>query len=84
MDAGRAHAVASWAFDRLEAHLAGRNWLAADEPTIADVAVYTYTAHAPEGNVDLSGYPNIRAWLSRVEGLPGFVGMKKTKVGLAV
>ncbi|WP_415237138.1 glutathione S-transferase family protein [Sneathiella sp.] len=83
LDAGRAQAVASWAFDRLEAHLEGRSWLAADEPTIADVAVYTYTAHAPEGNVDISGYPNIRAWLSRVEGLPGFVGMKKTKVGLA-
>ena len=52
-------------------------------PSIADVAIYTYTAHAPEGNVSLEPYPNLRAWLKRVEGLDGFVPMQPTPAGLA-
>jgi glutathione S-transferase len=40
-------------------------------------------ARAPEGDVDLQRYSNIRAWLERVEALPGFVVFQKTPVGLA-
>ncbi|PSM30571.1 glutathione S-transferase, partial [Haliangium sp. UPWRP_2] len=47
------------------------------------VACYTYVAHAPEGNVALSDYPNVRAWLNRIEALPGFIPMQKTAAGLA-
>lgn len=67
----------------LEAELSGRGWLVGAGPTVADVALYTYVAHAPEGNVDLNLYPAIRAWLGRVEALPGFVPMRRTPVGLA-
>lgn len=67
----------------LETRLATRNWVAIGQPTIADVALYSYIAHAPEGNVSLADYPAIRRWLSRVEGLPGFVPMQKSSVGLA-
>jgi glutathione S-transferase len=66
----------------LEAELRGREWLVGNRPTIADVAGYTYVAHAPEGNVALDPYPNVRAWLKRIESLPGFVPMVATKVGL--
>jgi glutathione S-transferase len=83
LDADRAKAIAKTAFDRLEAHLEGRDWLVGDRPTIADVAIYSYTAHAPEGNVSLEGYPNIRGLLRRTEALPGFTGMQSTNVGLA-
>ncbi|WP_300013525.1 glutathione S-transferase family protein [uncultured Roseobacter sp.] len=83
LDAERPKAVAKAAFARLEAHLEGRDWLVGGAPTIADVAIYSYTAHAPEGNVSLADYPNIRGLLSRVEALPGFVPMQGTKVGLA-
>lgn len=56
----------------------------ADEVTsTADIAAYSYIAHAPEGNVSLQPYPNIRAWLQRIEILPGFVGMQNTQTGLA-
>ncbi len=79
----RAMTVAKTAFDRLEQHLEGRQWLVGDCPSIADVAIYSYTAHAPEGNVSLELYPNIRGLLARIEELPGFVGMQETKVGLA-
>lgn len=74
----RAHVL----LGRLEAHLAGSDWLAADRPTIADVAIYSYVARAPEGNVDLSAYPAVLAFLGRVEALPGFVPFVKTPAGL--
>jgi len=70
-------------FAVMEDELRQRPYLAGDTATIADVANYTYIAHAPEGNVSLQPYPHIRAWLKRVEALPGFVGMKKTPIGLA-
>ncbi|WP_374351155.1 glutathione S-transferase family protein [Chitinimonas sp.] len=67
----------------MEAELASKSFLIANKPSIADIANYTYIAHAPEGNVSLDAYPNVRAWLARIEALPGFVPMQKTAVGLA-
>lgn len=66
----------------MEVHLAGRDYLVGESPTIADVALYTYTAHAPEGNISLKAYPNVRRWLATIEALDGFVPMIETKVGL--
>ncbi|MBL8296830.1 MAG: glutathione S-transferase [Rhodanobacteraceae bacterium] len=66
----------------LEAELQGREWLVGTHPSIADIAGYTYVAHAPEGNVSLDAYPAVRAWLARIESLPGFVPMQETRVGL--
>lgn len=62
-------------FKIIDAHLDGRDWLTTDKITLADVAVYSYTAHAPEGAVSLDPYPNIQAWIKRVEAHPGFVAM---------
>lgn len=75
---GRAHTLLA----RLESRLSGQDWLVGDHPTIADVAIYSYVARAPEGNVDLSGYPAVRAFLRRIEGLPGFVPFAQTPAGL--
>lgn len=83
LNAERAKTVAKTAFDRIETHLDGREWLVGVKPSIADVAIYSYTAHAPEGNVSLDNYPNIRALLVRIEALPGFAPMQSTKIGLA-
>ncbi|MET0439053.1 MAG: glutathione S-transferase [Devosia sp.] len=66
----------------IDAELHGRFWIASNLPTIADVALYSYIAAAPEGFVDVSGYSHINAWLSRVEALPGFVAFEKNAVGL--
>lgn len=66
----------------VEAQLSQSRFLAGEQPTIADVAFYTYSAHAPEGNVSLADYPHVRAWLASIEALPGFVGMPRTAVGL--
>ncbi len=67
----------------LDRHLIGREWLTDARPTIADLANYSYIAHAPEGDVSLQNYPNVRAWLLLVESLPGFVPMQCSRVGLA-
>ncbi|MDX5592477.1 glutathione S-transferase [Pseudovibrio sp. SPO723] len=75
--------LATWAFEQLDKHLAENTWVAANKPTVADVALYTYSAHAPEGNISLEPYANLRAYLKRIEALPGFVPMQATKVGLA-
>ena len=75
---GRAHTLLA----RLESRLGGHDWLVGDHPTIADVAIYSYVARAPEGNVDLSGYPSVGDFLRRVEALPGFVPFARTPAGL--
>lgn len=59
----------------LESELTARTFLVGEAPTIADLAIYTYTAHAPEGDLSLEPYPAVRAWLARIEALPGFVAM---------
>lgn len=74
--------VADKVFGKLEAHLAGREYLVGDAISIADIAIYSYTAHAPEGNISLDPYPNFRRLLSNIEGQKGFVGMVKSKTGL--
>jgi glutathione S-transferase len=72
------HGIATDLFRILENHLTDRQHLVGAGPTIADVALYTYTSHAPEGGISLAPYPHLRAWLSRIEALPGFVGMKRS------
>ncbi len=60
----------------LNTWLATREWLACGHPTVADIAVYPYAAMAWEGDVDMSAYENVNAWVKRVEALPGYVGME--------
>jgi glutathione S-transferase len=66
----------------LDAELRSRRWLAGSCPTIADLAHYAYVARAPEGNVAISGYRNVIAWLERVRALPGFIPLVETQGGL--
>ncbi|SDZ36238.1 glutathione S-transferase [Jannaschia faecimaris] len=82
LDKGFAHETAAKVLGRLDAHLEGRDWLVGDAPTIADVAIYSYTAHAPEGDVSLDPYPKVRQLLTNIEALDGFVPMQSTPVGL--
>lgn len=67
-------------FVPLDKILSQQNYLVGTQATIADIAAYTYISHAPEGDVSLAPYPFIREWLLRIESLPGFVGMTRTKV----
>lgn len=66
------------ALDLMERHLSGdvgpeREFFAGDRPTTADVALYAYPRLCFEGGYDLSDYPRVRAFLERMETLPGYV-----------
>ena len=80
LDWDRAAHLARDLFGHLERHLEHRDFLASEHPTIADVALYSYTAHAPEGGISLAPYPAIRGWLARIEALPRFVPMRKATI----
>lgn len=60
----------------MEKHLTDFDWFAAGRCTIADISLYAYTHNADEGGFDLGQYPNVQAWLKRVEAVPGFVKME--------
>lgn len=62
-------------FRVMEQELQQRAFLAGADATIADVAAYSYIVRAPEGGISLEPYPALRAWLARVEALPGFLPM---------
>jgi glutathione S-transferase len=53
-------------------------FLIGDQPTIADIANYSYVVRAPEGNLSLAPYPYVQIWLARIEVLPGFTPMMKS------
>lgn len=57
----------------MEGRLKNNQWLALDRPTIADLACYPYVHSAPESGVPLDDYPNIGAWMRRLEALPGWI-----------
>lgn len=83
MDPVRAHEIAEKLLTMMEAHLAGRDYLATSNPTIADLACYSYIAHAPEGRISLAPYPAVRLWLTRIEALPNFHPMPQSVVPAA-
>ena len=60
------------ALDVLEESLRDHDYLAADQYSLADIALYAYTHVAHEGGFDLAPYPAIRAWCERVEKQPSW------------
>jgi glutathione S-transferase len=54
----------------METHLAGRRFLVDERYTVADIALYAYTHVAQEAQLDLTPFPQVRAWLARVAGQP--------------
>lgn len=59
----------------MEDHLTANEWFVGEGPSLADIALYAYTHVAHEGGFDLDAYPAIRAWIARVQALPGYVPM---------
>lgn len=60
------------AFDVLDAHLEGREWVAAERMTIADLSLCGYLFWPEQFDTNWNDYPNIKAWLSRIRALPGW------------
>ncbi|MBT3092067.1 MAG: glutathione S-transferase family protein [Candidatus Thiodiazotropha sp. (ex Lucina pensylvanica)] len=57
----------------MEGRLAGVDWLAGENVTIADIACYPYVSLASEGEVSVQPYPAVCGWLERIEALPDWV-----------
>jgi glutathione S-transferase len=75
LDAGNA------ALAIMEQRLSKAEWLAGDNYSVADIALYAYTHVAEEGGYDLNSYPGIRAWLARVASQPGHVPIEWLPTG---
>lgn len=69
------HQLATAALTLMEHSLAQQAFLAGANPTLADVACYTYIAHAPEGGIALEPYPRVCSWIARIQALPHFMAM---------
>jgi len=57
----------------LESELATRPFIAGDDYSIADIALFAYASRAEEAGLSLQAYPQFRAWVARVEAQPGFL-----------
>jgi len=53
--------------------LADKDWLTGNTPTIADIAIYSTLIYCDEARLPLTPYENILAWISRFEGLAGYL-----------
>lgn len=82
-DADRGSRIATRLLSFMDTHLAERAYLAAEHLSIADLACYSYIAHAPEGGIPLEPYPAVVTWLRRIESLPRFRGMPSSPLPLA-
>jgi glutathione S-transferase len=54
----------------MERHLSTHSFFVNERYSIADIALYAYTHVAPEAGFDLTPYPNVLAWMSRVSAQP--------------
>lgn len=61
----------------MEQQLVHTPFLVGDHYTVADISLYAYTHVANEGGFDLSGFPAVTEWLSRVKAQPGHVTMEQ-------
>ena len=60
------------AYTVLNAHLAGRDWMVGDAPTIADLSCCGYLYYPEPFGFDRKDWPHIDAWLTRLSALPGW------------
>ena len=60
------------AYTILNTHLDGRNWVAGEAVTIADLSCCGYLFYPEPFGFDRADWPNIDRWLDRISALPGW------------
>lgn len=75
-----AFAVTRTAFRLIEGHLVRRSldgltFIAADYPTIADIAIFPAVALAADIGIGMEEFPRLLIWARQIHALPGFVTM---------
>jgi glutathione S-transferase len=53
----------------LDAHLAGRQWIAGNALTLADLAIASPLMHTAAAQLPVLGFENLQAWFARVQAL---------------
>jgi glutathione S-transferase len=74
-EAGARREAGCRALEAMERHLAGRDFLVADGPTVADIALYAYTHVAGDAGFELGRFPAIVRWLERISSLSGHISI---------
>jgi glutathione S-transferase len=59
----------------MDEHLADHAFFCGDAVSLADISLFAYTHVAQEGGFDLADFPQIEAWIARVQAVPGFIPM---------
>jgi glutathione S-transferase len=67
---------AQHALEVMEYQLQRHEWIAGQDCTIADYALYPYTRVANEAGFELDSFPAIKRWLLQIEGRPRFIPME--------
>ena len=65
--------TAQRALEVVDDQLRKRRFIASDDYTIADMALFAYSTCAESVGVPLKCYPHFSAWIRRVEAQPGFI-----------
>jgi glutathione S-transferase len=60
------------AYDTLNSHLEGRDWIVGKDLTNADLSCCGYLYYPEPFGFDRKDYPNIDAWLTRISDTPGW------------
>jgi glutathione S-transferase len=79
-EVARGEALLRAAASVLDAHLAGRQWLAQGALTLADLAIAAPLMHMEAARLPLADFANLQAWFDRVQALEAW---QTTSVGLA-
>jgi glutathione S-transferase len=58
----------------VDQHLTGREWVALDRPTVADLSMAGYMFYDGELGFDFAAVPAIDAWRGRIREMPGWKG----------
>lgn len=66
------HARLKASYAILNAHLEGRDWVAGDKVTVADLSCCGYLYYPEPFGFDRAEWPNIDAWLDRISQEPGW------------
>lgn len=61
----------------MEEHLTNKTYFVVNKISIADISLFAYTQVAHEGGFDLASYPNILAWIKRIQDLPDYIEMAR-------
>jgi glutathione S-transferase len=65
----RGEALLTTAAALLDAHLAGKAWIAQDTLTLADLAIAAPLMHTEAARLPVAEFANLQAWLARVQAL---------------